>query len=256
MQDATAAAHIIILKIVQNTGTVINLETRVYEDNEAIIADLKENKLDIIAVLSEDLPELMRKNVLDPFLIEIGKKDVYEHFVLCTRTDRQGSGLESLAGRTLTISSSVDSDLPIYWLSLLLDEQSLPNAEFFFSKIDKIQRPEQAIMRVFFSKSNACLVPRQTYQVLGEMNPQIAREMIVIQESPGFINGVICLSWTLTELKRRSTIEETLLNMKREAGGRQMMDLFKIHDFLPYDEKYLHDTFDLITRYRALKQAR
>lgn len=251
--DATAAAHVIILKIVQKTGRSIKLTTSVYENNEKIIADLKANKLDLISVLSEDLPELIDQNIVDPFLIEIEKGDVYEKFILCKRTDMPGEGLESLAGKKLTISVWFESDLPTYWLDLLLNQKRLPAANSFFSQIERIQKPEQAIMRVFFSKSDACLVPKQTYLILREMNPQISKELTVIEESPNFINGVLCLNKSLTEDDERSMIEEKLLNFKKEPGGQQMMDLFKIDDFLPYNDIYLHDTFEVIKRYRALK---
>ncbi|MBN1552912.1 PhnD/SsuA/transferrin family substrate-binding protein [bacterium] len=254
IQDAMAAAHVIILKIVQKTGISIQLTTSVYENNQTIIADLKAKKLDLIAVLSEDLPELIEQHVVDPFLIEVEEGDIYENYILCTRKDRPGSGLKALSDKALTLSVWVESDLPTYWLDLLLNEKHLAPVHSFFSQIDRIKRPEQAIMRVFFRKSDACLVPKQTFLVLKEMNPQIAREMTIVEESPDFINGVICLNKSLTELDRRSLIEEKLVNMKRETGGEQMMDLFRIHDFLPYDTMYVHDTFEVIKQYQALKR--
>ena len=256
VKDAAAAAHIIILKIVEKTGISIRLTTSVYEDMEHIIKDLKGKKLDLITVLSEDLPVLMQHHVVDPFLIEVEEEQLFENFVICMRKNRSESGLASLAGRKIAISIWVDSDLPVYWLELLLHERNLPDAGTFFSIADRIRNPEQAIMQVFFHNMDACLVPRQAYDVLKEMNPQIADEITIVAESPDFINGVLCLNKTLTEKDKRSLIEEKLLKLKNEVGGRQMMDLFRVYDFLPYEEHYLHDTYEVIRQYNDLVKRR
>lgn len=253
IRDAAAAAHLITLKTVQEMKKNVQLTTIIYENNDEIIADLKAKKLDLITVLSEDLPELIEQNIVDPFLIEIEKDEIYEHYVLCARRDMPGSGLKALANKTLILSVWVESDLPTYWLNSLLNENHLPSVSSFFSQIDMIQRPEQAVMRVFFCKSDVCLVQKQTFEVLKEMNPQIAKDITIIEESPGFVNGVLCLNRSLTdEHDNRSLIEETLLNMKQTTGGEQLMELFDIDDFLPYEDAYLHDTFEVIKQYQTL----
>lgn len=256
IQDAAAAAHVLIQKIVQKTGMNVRLTTCVYDDNASILSDLRSNKLDIITVLSEDLPELIAHDAVDPFLVEVEEGGTYENFVLCARNGAAESGLDFLRGKTLTVSIWVDSELPLFWLEVLLHDKNLPAAAVFFSGIEHIRKPEQAVMRVFFRKSDACLVPKQTFSVLCEMNPQIARDMSVIETSPGFINGVLCLNKSLDETQARSLIEEKLLNMKQETGGRQMMDLFRVDDFLPYEFRYLKDTFSVLQQVRALKPPR
>lgn len=257
IQDAAAALHVIVVKIVEEMGESVTVTTRMYENNEEIITDLKANQLDVIAVLSEDLPELLDYNMVDPFLLEIEEegeeRELNEHYVLCARTELSKSGLKALENKKLIISDWIDSDLPDFWMEVLLHDHHLPSLKSFFSQIERIQRSELAVMRIFFRKADACLVPKQTFQVLMEMNPQIANEIAIIEESPGFVNGVICLNKTLTEERdRRSLIEETLLNMKQKSGGEQLMTLFKIYDWIPYNELYLQDTFEVIKRYREL----
>ena len=83
------------------------------------------------------------------------------------------------------------------------------------------------VLPVFFRAADACLVTRQGFRTMSELNPQVGRQLREIAASPPLLPTVTCI-----RADYEPTIREIAVEAIREAGknpaSQQLLTVFQI----------------------------
>ena len=138
------------------------------------------------------------------------------------------------------------------WIETLIMKDGQGNTDGFFSSMIEVRSSSQAIMSVFFRKTDGCIVPRQAFDITTELNPQIARELKTISRIDRLAGGIIAFRQDLPE-DRKQKIRQALMTLHEDQEGRQMFVLFQLDRLTPFRPEYLKGTETLYAEHKRIK---
>ena len=153
--------------------------------------------------------------------------------------------------RSLIIESGTSGDLSKIWLDHLLMDSGFTGSDRFFTKIRRVSKPGRAILPVFFSQADACVVPRHALEVIQELNPQIGRKVKLLHQSKGLIRLMICA----TDKPSREDIDILIresTQMEQNPETMQAMTILQMKRFVPIFEEDLIATEMLLSRHQKI----
>lgn len=123
--------------------------------------------------------------------------------------------------------------------------------EDFFSSIKEFRRPSQAILPVFFEQADACLTTQQAFDVVSELNPQVSRDLVVLERSPDIASGVLVLRTGL-EPRVKASLIEVLEKLPADPEGDQILRLFRMNRLIPWRPEYAAGVAALLREHESL----
>lgn len=251
VKDASVAIQLWGKELLGSLGINNSLETKVYENNNDIITDLKQNKLDLISILTTDYFEISKKLDVEPYFINSNNGKYGYSFLLLVRKD---SGLKSLAdlkNKRIIITSDTFSQLITMWLETTLYDKEQKFSEFF-SEFKEVDKSSRALLQVFFNQTDACILPEESFETISELNPQLKNELIIIEKSPEYVATIMCLNKNIKKSVKKATLDAAQ-NLTTTISGMQLTSLFKSDGFLMYKPEHLKSTLDLYDKYNKIK---
>jgi phosphonate transport system substrate-binding protein len=112
------------------------------------------------------------------------------------------------------------------WLSTVLDEGRFGMTEQFFSSVVTETKASRVILPVFFGQTDACVTSKRAFEMMCELNPQVAKELMAIATSPAMTLCFYVFRKNFHGLSRESfaMVYTTLHN---SPSGRQLATLFQ-----------------------------
>jgi phosphonate transport system substrate-binding protein len=211
---------------------------------------LERNEVDILVTIPDEFISLRGRAPLTPVLSTDYGKNFYVELLLLVRKDSGITRTSQLRGKTLRIETSQKGSIPLQWLDHFLMEQRYSGAREFFSSINMIPKASQVLMPVFFKQCDACLVSKNSYEVMSELNPQISRQMHILEKSPGFVSGIVSVRKDIRN-PRRDAMLETLQDMHNDPQGKQLLTLFRINRLVPFMPEHLATAEKVIREHRG-----
>jgi ABC-type phosphate/phosphonate transport system substrate-binding protein len=251
-EDIRIAVQVLSQKVAKKT--VGSAESRIYDSSTEIEKDLKTRKLDVVALTPDEFIQLKARTPLEPVMVTVAGKNHEVELLLLARRE---SGLKRFAelknmAVALPAESSQYSSMYRTWAENLVMKEGAGSLESFFSSLKETRNASQAVMAVFFRKADACVVSCHTFEVMTELNPQIARELKVIASISRLAGGVIVLRQDLPE-GRKQKVSQALMTLHEDQEGRQMFVLFQLNRLAMFRPEYLKGTEALYEEHRSLK---
>ena len=82
---------------------------------------------------------------------------------------------------------------------------------------------------------------------MAELNPQLGRELLVLEKSASFCRALICLRPDVKELYG-GLLRESMLSLHTEPQGQQLLGLFHVDELVPFEPAHLRAVKELIDR--------
>ena len=237
---ATAAFRIFAQTVARKRGYQLDTEARLFESPAACEAEIKKGTINMAILDTWDYLDMNPQSVMEPVFVHREQDSIFKDYLLLTR---RGSGLTALAdlrGKELTVLEGKGGNLSRAWLDSLLWTDRLGSKETFFSKLDPVVKPAAAVLPVFFGTKPACLVDRAALQIMSELNPQVGSNLVILAVSEPYLESIICLStsgWASDKARQDAILAIAELHI--EANGRQILQLFKLNQMLPFKNEYL-----------------
>jgi ABC-type phosphate/phosphonate transport system substrate-binding protein len=252
-EDMRIAVFILSKKVARKVSD--SAESRIYDSTSEMERDLRDHKLDIIALTPDDFFDLKGHFPLDPVMMTATEKGYEVELLLLVRKDSNIRRLKDLRNRNIVLPSKIVRNGNLYhiWLDTLLAREGLPVLDAFFSSVRESRTATQALMPVFFRTTDACVVTGNVFSLASELNPQLGKELTVIAKTGKLAGGIIALRNDLPA-PRKQKIKEALMTLQEDQGGRQLFVLFQMDRLVPYRPDYLKETEAFITEYRHLQR--
>jgi hypothetical protein len=122
-----------------------------------------------------------------------------------------------------------------------------------FMNVVNEKRDIQSVYAVFFGRADAALVTLNTLRTATELNPQIARDLRVLQDwkARGMFFGMMTRH---TDPKYRNLVINSAREAMKTPRGRQLLELFRTDYLEPVDAGALRPYWALLASYREARK--
>jgi phosphonate transport system substrate-binding protein len=229
-------------------------DTKIFASLAEIEREVSSKRVDLLILLASEYLELKERIPLEPLCVSAKKDDVYDRLALIVRRDSGIRTIANLRGKNLVRQKGLSSDGRDQWLDTLLMRNGVRDPERFFAPGSRhVFKPSMAVMPVFFRKADACIVTRSSLKVMGELNPQLNRELTVLAESPPRSGSVIAVRKGLSP-PHREILRDILENLDHTPQGQQLLTLFRMSRLVPFHPDYLEPLEKLSREHHSLRK--
>ena len=153
-----------------------------------------------------------------------------EELLLVVRGESGIANLEGLAGRSLLVLDGSHAMLAEPWLTLVLAREGLKPPRQFFGRIGKDIKISQVVLPVFFGQADACMVTRQGFSTMCELNPQLSRKLKVLLVAPRVVGAFLAFHKDSSQALRKPVLDR-IDEFGSSAAAIQMLTLFQSRAF-------------------------
>jgi|ERR1017187_3002359 phosphonate transport system substrate-binding protein len=249
--DAKVAVKVYAQAIGDQNGIYVDSEPVLLEGTNAIAKALALKQADLFALTAEEFFALENQGLEGPVMLSRIKQTFTEDYLLLAREDNMLRKVEDLKGRSLIISSDARASLAFIWLEVLCRGHGLGPAAQVTTKVTSASKTTQVVLPVFFGKADACLVTRNGWEVMCELNPQLKKQLRIVAVSPRVVPSLTCFRHGYTETVKQQIIKAVDF-ASAKPGYKQLMALFKTDHLGNAPLAALESTRQLITTYHQL----
>ncbi|HOY69905.1 MAG TPA: PhnD/SsuA/transferrin family substrate-binding protein [Methylotenera sp.] len=125
----------------------------------------------------------------DHLYVPIINHQAKQRYVILVRND---SGVKQLAQlKQKRIAYCTTDEVGVLFLQQALKDKNLGLSDTFFSKIIIKKNPNLVASAVFFKETEAAVILENDFMVAAELNPQLQKQMHVIETSPEYVTHLL-----------------------------------------------------------------
>jgi hypothetical protein len=250
-EDARAAIKVWIEQIVRPRFPGLHTETMIFPDVSSLKQAVAAKEVDMVVLLAEEFLEVRDTIALDPLVVPETVTGDYVEFLLLVPARRTVEGVFGLRQQKILLEKGQRGSLPLLWVDTLLMERGLPGAKSYFGSVRTVEKPLDTVLPVFLGQADCCVIGRDSFATMVELNPQLGKDLVPIFTFPKFGIAVTCCRQEL-EKPFRYDLFKSLLEVDRGLQGKQMLTFFRVKKLLPYNPGYLKEVEDLFRRHAEL----
>ncbi|WED63261.1 PhnD/SsuA/transferrin family substrate-binding protein [Synoicihabitans lomoniglobus] len=255
INDAQAAIKVWAATIVGDWDFKVSADIGIIDGVPAIIAAMKENRIDAVIVATDEYWETRKHVPIGPLLVGSIDDDFDEEYIVLVNNDSGFTTLADLAGRNLNIWRSLRTCLASQWLEVALWDEGLGSADTFWAERIEIRKLSQVVLPVFFGQADACLVTRRGFKLMSELNPQLGQKLTAIAVSPPLVPSISFFRGDY-DSPMLSRIVAMLSDVSSSEAGQQTLTLFQQNNLMQCTPADLEITCALLDRYEAVRNGR
>jgi ABC-type phosphate/phosphonate transport system substrate-binding protein len=237
--DAKAATKVWADMIMRRKGSKVESNAIIFNDLTSLEAAIAEKSIDVVFLLPQQFLEIRDRLPLVPAVSPASQGSVFDEFLLLIRKDSPGRTLSDLRNRRLTVETDQKGTLPLIWLETLLRKEiGIKDVKDFFSTIKVTRKPSQTVLPVFFRQADACVITRNAFNTMVELNPQLGKELQPMAVSPPLLASVGCVRQDYYD-KHYPDLWENLEILHKDPQGRQILTLFRRNMLVPYEKSHI-----------------
>ncbi|RQW87378.1 MAG: hypothetical protein EHM79_07915 [Geobacter sp.] len=244
-RDVQVAMQLWTKELARGMGIKADPQTVIYNRTEDLLAAVKKGELIVVSLPALEFLKIRRTAPLSPALVSLSNTGKMRQFILVTHRDSGFTSLRDLRNRSILIAARRKYSAGQIWLDVLLLQDGKKNPATFFGQMKESASASQAIMSVFFKKTDAAIVTRGTLETSAAMNPQLGRQLMVIAESRSFLGDITCIPDNVSERLKRS-IENAAMHLHENTVGKQMFTLFQMDRAILFQPSYLEGLEELL----------
>lgn len=121
-------------------------------------------------------------------------------------------------------------------------------------EFEATENHSRAVLQTFFGKADACVVPRYVVDVVAEMNPAVARELVPLAESPRIFVPYVGIFHRRTPDRMISAYRDFVGELSATEKGRNILGLFKMQGMYETPSEALEPMRQYYREYLALRK--
>jgi ABC transporter, phosphonate, periplasmic substrate-binding protein len=249
--DVRAAMKVWILTVAKDRGIPVDPDPHIYSSVEEMITYGLENAVVGFALTTPEIPRLSREMKFDRVAVGVRNGRITEEYLLLVRRDSGLERFDQLRGRSINVFNNPRMSLALIWLDTILLEARLERAADFFGQVTLNNKTAQVALPVFFGKVEACLVTRDSFEVMGELNPQLNQRLRVLAASPEVVpSGFAFRAGHASPFD--TPIQEAMEQLGDSPAGRQILTLTQSDRLEFHPISCLNGSMELMARHRQL----
>ncbi|WP_320045272.1 PhnD/SsuA/transferrin family substrate-binding protein [uncultured Desulfobacter sp.] len=249
--DTLAALKLWATQLVVKDDFQVTVHPTIYNDLGEIETAIKQKSVDLINLSAVDFYHVQDLLGHDRFIFAVYGGSIAVEYLLLVREKSGFADLQELKKSVIKFPKNAGSTLGTVWLDVQLGKAGLPAAKHFFDKVVPVNKISEAVLPVFFGKTDACLVTRHGFDTMAELNPQIAQQLRIVAASKGYIPGFLGFRKNYESIIK-SVIVDNIKNWHQTPAGYQILTMFQMDDLVLNSIEILGPTMELIKEHQRL----
>ncbi len=251
VNDATAAVKTWTNSLTKSAHIPAEPKPVVFESIDETYQALRNKEAEVFFLTLPELYPVVDAMDDTIMLMPVTNGTISEQYILLTNKSSGIKTPEQLIGKDLIIFVNSRTSLAPYWLETTLKENGMKAQKDFFSMVTNVSKLNDAVLPVFFNKAAACLVSKSGFDTLAELNPQIAKQLHVIMQSPEYIpSGLFFRKDYESPIKER--IVEDLADWLVSTDGKQLLTIFQLESLSIENSTCLENSVNLLRKHETL----
>jgi hypothetical protein len=243
-------AEIVFKKIFNELLAEVNesFTVKIYDNNDMLIRDFKEGKLEVLvldSLLFLELEDLIHPN--GRFIVQLGPS-LKQRYLILVRSGDEDTLLADLRDRGLSIARG--HLVAKRFLDVTLMQQGLPVSDRFFKESDMSKSSNTAIIDLFFGRVDLVVVPEFGYELALELNPQLRNATTVLAKSEPLVHEIVGARFDFPK-ERLDRIRPHLVKLPTKRI-QLLFEAFHVTRFHLAKEDALNEVRELDKKYRVL----
>ena len=151
--------------------------------------------------------------------------------------------------RNKDITYGQSNDLIELYLNTLAIKDGNRLAKDFFKTINYKLNGAESLISLYFGNTDVAAVYDDEYALAIELNPQLKKDLVILEESPHVINAVVGLRKDGIKPKTRDIFRNVALNMHKHKKGKKMLSMYGANKFETISYEDLQSVKKLLTTY-------
>ncbi len=234
------------------TKTGLHLTNHFYNNIHQLKNDFEAGKIDSINASLPQVASLFDINALKNGFRPVinGQENGTEMLIIVHKKSRFKSLKDLQNKRLLRLPNN---NLEELYLDTLLLKKFHKDAKAFFGKTRYVKQYNKAIMKLFFNKSDAALVTRQSFELAAELNPQIAKKLKPVYAFSIPVNNGSFFRKDYSD-KNIINYQKIAFNLNKTPRGKQILQVFKCDKIVENSLDDIRIVQKVQREYRQLKQ--
>lgn len=249
--DARASMKAWTMTIARDRDVPIDPDLRIFKSVEEMEIYCLSNEVDGIGLVTPEFDYLRRNIEFESVALGVKNGRLTEEYLLVVRENSGIDKVEQLRGRSINIVNNPRMSMAVIWLDTVLMEARLGRTSGFFGKTTYDKKVSQMVLPVFFGKTESCLMTRENFDVMAELNPQLKKQLKVLAFSPALVPSLFALRKGYKN-PYRNVLLDAMLNLKDSPAGRQILTLTQADHIEAHPISSLNPSLDLIAKHRRL----
>lgn len=195
--DTSAAIKAWTKAIINEEKFNLVLHFQLYDDFSELKVKYENNLIDALSINVGEFIQLADKP--DSIYIPSYYSGVFLQYAVVVRKDAGIETVSQLIGKTISLYDHPRMIYSLPWLKLELYKElsgQLPASTIASSdqNIKDANNASKAVFQVFFKQADAALITLETFNLAGELNPQLNKDLKVLIVSPDLITSMFLLS--------------------------------------------------------------
>lgn len=233
----------------------IELDIRYYDSPARLLSDFQSSQVKLIGLnpffYLHGGYQAFDASAEHVWAAQIGEGEL-EKMLLLVRKDSDIESLSALKGKR--IACMKDNLLARVFLDteLLKDQQRVSDG--FIKEMIKTTKSSTAILKTYFGKVDASIVPEFAFRLAIEMNPSLGKELSILSESPEIFMPILLFTHKDTDERLYRAFHRNAMTLEQSARGRNILALFKIKRLFVLSDDALLALKEYYGKYLSLKQ--
>jgi ABC-type phosphate/phosphonate transport system substrate-binding protein len=220
-------------------------------DVATMISALQNRTADGMSTSLNDFFVIRDKVKFSHYVFGVTNGSIFEEYVILVHVDSGINQIEELRGRSLNALRHPRTCLALPWLDTLLLEKGLKPAQGFCGRITEEDKLTKAVLPVFFRQVDACLVTRKGFKTMGELNPQVSRQLRVLVTSPEIVPGAFFFRAGFPQPQLGQFLAE-LTKVHTRPAGQQVLTVFQTERLEEHPASVMDSAISLLENHRRL----
>ncbi len=248
-QDVEITFNVAANEILKVNGIELNIV--IYPTTENLYSAF--DKGEINGFFGTPIEFLAREDQLSKDLMGVVYKyeQIKQAFVVIARKEVGFSNLNDLKNKRLTLARYQDTEM--IYLNTLLLKNHMPEIPVYFSDRFDVKNSNTAIMDVFFGKSDVTVVRESDFKTAVELNPQIGKQLIVVDKSVPYIYTVGAVSKKIPA-DQIARVFSIIKDFSNTAKGKSLLSIVQVNAVTSISMEDTQSLRDLLKEYNALKK--
>jgi len=213
------------LKYMQEEEKFKNSNVIFYEDEKMMMDDFISNKIDILvsnpSFYFKEKNKL--KNEIRNIWISSLSKNIYEEYYLIKHINSSIS-LNNFTNASLYYRDAVAKE----WFESYILKNHKKTLEKQFGKITSVDNHSKLIFQAFFNKDDLIVIPKDIYDSLLKLNPQIEKQTVIIKKSEPIFFSAIGITNKNISKEKQLEIQNMLKKVESDDKNIEYIDLMNL----------------------------
>jgi len=249
--DARAAMKVWAGTLVREGTVRGDPNVTVCGDVGGMVTALQSRTVDGAAILMTEFFALRDHVRFNRYLSGVVEGSILEEYLILVPQESSLARIEDLKGHSLNLFQNSRMSLALIWLDTVLLEKGQQRAASFCSRVTLQSKLTKAVLPVLFRQADACLVTHNGFKTMGELNPQVSRQLRVLASSPKVVPAGFFFRAGYPQAQQDAFVAQ-LQQVHRSPAGQQVLTIFQTDRIEEHPPSVLNNTLEMLESHRRL----